>query len=164
MYEYYSLDCISHFYSYWLGSEFLFSFLMQLLQNIMRSTELYFPSDITDLSSDCIDLCRKLLRRNPGILRMYLDIGKVKETETVTTHYKIQKHNFLLEHEEVLFFWTCNAWSQILHMVLVTFSPESVPKYVFCMFICLLSNIQVHGMVCKPSKKCMRFPNIRKKD
>lgn len=38
---------------------------IQLLQNIMRSTELYFPSDITDLSSDCIDLCRKLLRRNP---------------------------------------------------------------------------------------------------
>ncbi|XP_050244322.1 serine/threonine-protein kinase ATG1c isoform X2 [Quercus robur] len=38
---------------------------IQLLQNIMRSTELHFPLDITDLSSDCKDLCQKLLRRNP---------------------------------------------------------------------------------------------------
>lgn len=33
----------------------------------MRSTELHFPLDITDLSLDCKDLCQKLLRRNPGI-------------------------------------------------------------------------------------------------
>nr|XP_023874179.1 serine/threonine-protein kinase ATG1c isoform X2 [Quercus suber]POE83800.1 serine/threonine-protein kinase atg1c [Quercus suber] len=38
---------------------------IQLLQNIMRSTELHIPLDITDLSSDCKDLCQKLLRRNP---------------------------------------------------------------------------------------------------
>ncbi|KAA8516374.1 hypothetical protein F0562_016667 [Nyssa sinensis] len=38
---------------------------MQLLQNIEKSTELYFPPDKNYLSSDCIDLCRKLLRRNP---------------------------------------------------------------------------------------------------
>ncbi|KAL5709451.1 non-specific serine/threonine protein kinase [Ranunculus cassubicifolius] len=38
---------------------------IQLLQNIIRSNELRFPPDIRDLSSDCIDLCRKLLRRNP---------------------------------------------------------------------------------------------------
>ncbi|XP_022145610.1 serine/threonine-protein kinase ATG1c-like isoform X3 [Momordica charantia] len=38
---------------------------IQLLQNIVKSTELHFPSDISDLSSDCKDLCRKLLRRNP---------------------------------------------------------------------------------------------------
>ncbi|KAA8518953.1 hypothetical protein F0562_016273 [Nyssa sinensis] len=38
---------------------------IQLLQNIIKSTELHFPPDKKDLSSDCIDLCQKLLRRNP---------------------------------------------------------------------------------------------------
>lgn len=38
---------------------------IQLLQNIVKSTELHFPPEIKDLSSDCIDLCQKLLRRNP---------------------------------------------------------------------------------------------------
>ncbi|KAL6998834.1 Serine/threonine-protein kinase ATG1c [Sarracenia purpurea var. burkii] len=38
---------------------------IQLLQNIVKSTELLFPPDIKDLNYDCIDLCRKLLRRNP---------------------------------------------------------------------------------------------------
>ncbi|KAG2690663.1 hypothetical protein I3760_09G199000 [Carya illinoinensis] len=37
---------------------------IQLLQNIMKSNELQFPPD-KDLSSDCKDLCQKLLRRNP---------------------------------------------------------------------------------------------------
>ncbi len=40
---------------------------LQLLQNIVKSTELNFPPDIKDLSSDCKDLCQKLLRRNPGM-------------------------------------------------------------------------------------------------
>lgn len=38
---------------------------IQLLQNIVKSTELYFPPDVKVLSSDCKDLCQKLLRRNP---------------------------------------------------------------------------------------------------
>uniref|UniRef100_A0A2P2LPC5 Uncharacterized protein MANES_09G096800 n=1 Tax=Rhizophora mucronata TaxID=61149 RepID=A0A2P2LPC5_RHIMU len=38
---------------------------IQLLQNIMKSTELQFPSDNKDLTAECKDLCRKLLRRNP---------------------------------------------------------------------------------------------------
>ncbi|XP_026444405.1 serine/threonine-protein kinase ATG1c-like isoform X3 [Papaver somniferum] len=38
---------------------------IQLLQNIMKSKELQFPTDIKELSSDCTDLCRKLLRRDP---------------------------------------------------------------------------------------------------
>ncbi|ESQ52429.1 hypothetical protein EUTSA_v100163911mg, partial [Eutrema salsugineum] len=38
---------------------------IQLLQNIMRSTGLHFPPACRDLSLDCIDLCQKLLRRNP---------------------------------------------------------------------------------------------------
>lgn len=38
---------------------------MQLLENIMKN-ELHFPSHITDLSPSCIDLCWKLLRRDPG--------------------------------------------------------------------------------------------------
>ncbi|CAJ1949421.1 unnamed protein product [Sphenostylis stenocarpa] len=38
---------------------------IQLLQNIMKSTELQFPSDSPSLSFECKDLCQKLLRRNP---------------------------------------------------------------------------------------------------
>lgn len=38
---------------------------MQLLQNIIKATELCFPPDMKDLSSEFIDLCQKLLRRNP---------------------------------------------------------------------------------------------------
>lgn len=39
---------------------------IQLMENIMRSKELHFPHDIVgDLHSDCIDLCQKLLRRDP---------------------------------------------------------------------------------------------------
>ncbi|XP_058109429.1 serine/threonine-protein kinase ATG1c-like isoform X2 [Magnolia sinica] len=38
---------------------------IQLLQNIVKSNELQFPSDKSNLSSDCLDLCQKLLRRNP---------------------------------------------------------------------------------------------------
>ncbi|KAL3536445.1 hypothetical protein ACH5RR_004906 [Cinchona calisaya] len=38
---------------------------IQLLQNIVKSTELHFPREIKDLNPHCIDLCRKLLRRNP---------------------------------------------------------------------------------------------------
>ncbi|XP_020241298.1 serine/threonine-protein kinase ATG1c-like isoform X2 [Asparagus officinalis] len=37
---------------------------IQLLQNIIKSNELRFPPD-NNLSFDCIDLCQKLLRRNP---------------------------------------------------------------------------------------------------
>nr|GMC79071.1 serine/threonine-protein kinase ATG1c isoform X1 [Ipomoea batatas] len=38
---------------------------LQLLQNIVKSTGLQFPSNAKDLSDECRDLCRKLLRRNP---------------------------------------------------------------------------------------------------
>ncbi|XP_074271344.1 serine/threonine-protein kinase ATG1c isoform X2 [Silene latifolia] len=38
---------------------------IQLLQNIIKATELRFPPDLKDLSAECVDLCQKLLRRNP---------------------------------------------------------------------------------------------------
>ncbi|EOY07399.1 Kinase superfamily protein isoform 1 [Theobroma cacao] len=38
---------------------------IQLLQNIVKSTELHFPVENNYLTADCKDLCRKLLRRNP---------------------------------------------------------------------------------------------------
>lgn len=39
---------------------------LQLFQNILASTELPFPPKILkELPSDCVDLCRSLLRRNP---------------------------------------------------------------------------------------------------
>lgn len=39
---------------------------LQLLQNILKSNDLYFPPDVVGgLHPDCIDLCRRLLRKNP---------------------------------------------------------------------------------------------------
>ncbi|XP_042045874.1 serine/threonine-protein kinase ATG1c-like isoform X1 [Salvia splendens] len=38
---------------------------IQLLQNIIKATDLKFPPEAKDLSLHCMDLCRKLLRRNP---------------------------------------------------------------------------------------------------
>ncbi|XWS67130.1 hypothetical protein CRYUN_Cryun05aG0260400 [Craigia yunnanensis] len=38
---------------------------IQLLQNIMKSSELHFPVENNYLTADCKDLCQKLLRRNP---------------------------------------------------------------------------------------------------
>ncbi|KAE8684793.1 Kinase superfamily protein isoform 2 [Hibiscus syriacus] len=38
---------------------------IQLLQNIMKSTELLFPMENNYLTPDCRDLCLRLLRRNP---------------------------------------------------------------------------------------------------
>ncbi|KAL0451106.1 UNVERIFIED_CONTAM: Serine/threonine-protein kinase ATG1c [Sesamum latifolium] len=38
---------------------------IHLLQNIIRSTDLQFPPEAKDLSPDCMDLCKKLLQRNP---------------------------------------------------------------------------------------------------
>ncbi|GMI69749.1 autophagy-related protein 1c [Hibiscus trionum] len=38
---------------------------IQLLQNILKSTELHFPAVNDYLTADCKDLCQKLLRRNP---------------------------------------------------------------------------------------------------
>ncbi|RVW90936.1 Serine/threonine-protein kinase ATG1c [Vitis vinifera] len=45
---------------------------IQLLQNIVKYSELHFPPDNNDLSGDCKDLCQKLMRRN-------LDRGKFSE-------------------------------------------------------------------------------------
>ncbi|KAH9736181.1 serine/threonine-protein kinase ATG1c [Citrus sinensis] len=42
-----------------------FCCVVQLLQNIVKATELHFPPDAKILSADCKDLCQKLLRRNP---------------------------------------------------------------------------------------------------
>jgi serine/threonine-protein kinase ULK/ATG1 len=40
---------------------------VQLLQNIMKTNEVRFPESVmTQLHPDGIDICRKLLRRNPG--------------------------------------------------------------------------------------------------
>ncbi|KAH6820177.1 Protein kinase superfamily protein [Perilla frutescens var. hirtella] len=38
---------------------------IQLLQNIIKATELQFPPEAKDLSPHCVDLCKKLLRRSP---------------------------------------------------------------------------------------------------
>ncbi|EOY07401.1 Kinase superfamily protein isoform 3 [Theobroma cacao] len=43
---------------------------IQLLQNIVKSTELHFPVENNYLTADCKDLCRKLLRRNPAVERL----------------------------------------------------------------------------------------------
>jgi hypothetical protein len=43
----------------------IYLFALQLLKNILRTHEILLPSDC-ELSHDCIDLCRKLLRLNSG--------------------------------------------------------------------------------------------------
>ncbi|KAL6648388.1 hypothetical protein ACP70R_012612 [Stipagrostis hirtigluma subsp. patula] len=55
---------------------------IQLLQNILKSREIRFPSDC-ELSHDCIDLCRKLLRQN--------------SVERLTVE-EFLNHRFLSEH------------------------------------------------------------------
>ncbi len=45
----------------------MFIVMYQLLQNIMKTNEVRFPESVmTQLHPDGIDMCRKLLRRNPG--------------------------------------------------------------------------------------------------
>lgn len=57
---------------------------LQLFQNILASTELHFPPTILkELHSDCVDLCRSLLRRDPD------------ERLTFKAFFS---HNFLQEH------------------------------------------------------------------
>lgn len=50
--------------------------LNQLLQNIMKSAEVRFPPGKSDLSFECLDLCQRLLRRNPRemllLIRAYM--------------------------------------------------------------------------------------------
>ena len=47
--------------------------MLQLFQNILTSTELQFPPEaLKELHSDCLDLCRSLLRQNPGTDGMYI--------------------------------------------------------------------------------------------
>ncbi|KAJ3682686.1 hypothetical protein LUZ60_012913 [Juncus effusus] len=55
---------------------------IQLLQNILKSNELRFPPGVT-LSTDCIDLCKKLLKRNP--------------VERLTME-EFLNHQFLIDH------------------------------------------------------------------
>ncbi|KAI3992279.1 hypothetical protein MKX01_030000 [Papaver californicum] len=70
---------------------------IQLLQNIMKSKELHLPPDIKELSSDCIDLCRKLLRRDPVerltfeefFGHLFLSIQKCKESSRTAPRTKV---------------------------------------------------------------------------
>lgn len=66
------------FWLHWIGKICLqecFLFLtsshccIQLFQNILNSNELQFPQNVVEeLHADCIDLCKSLLRQNPGNL------------------------------------------------------------------------------------------------
>lgn len=48
---------------------FLIISMLQLFQNILTSTELRFPEGVLEeLHPDCVDLCRSLLRQNPGTI------------------------------------------------------------------------------------------------
>lgn len=61
---------------------------LQLFQNILASTELYFPPTILkELHPDCVDLCRSLLRRDPD------------ERLTFKAFFS---HNFLQEHRSIV--------------------------------------------------------------
>lgn len=113
MYDSIAQVVFATFYVLFTLPGFLFSCFMQLLQNIVRSTELRFPSDIKDLSSDCIDLCQKLLRRNPGIPLFFLDIGKVKEQKGSQIIIKFKIPCFL-GMNSFFFFPSCNCMKSYL--------------------------------------------------
>lgn len=66
------LSELASIYQYQFGLNVLILRVVQLLRNIMKSTELHFPPHRKNLSSDCIDLCQKLLRANPGIPILYI--------------------------------------------------------------------------------------------
>ncbi|KAM7526395.1 hypothetical protein LguiA_016297 [Lonicera macranthoides] len=87
---------------------------IQLLQNIVKSTELNFPPDIKDLSSDCIDLCRKLLRRNPVERLMFEEffnhpflsqrqpvvLSRSRRPSRLIEGFPFSEHNFVRSAEE----------------------------------------------------------------
>ncbi|KAK7258408.1 hypothetical protein RIF29_23983 [Crotalaria pallida] len=60
----------------------------QLFQNILKSTELRFPPvALTELHSDCLDLCRKLLRQNPVerlTFKEFFDHNFLQEPRSIT--------------------------------------------------------------------------------
>lgn len=67
-----------------------FNAVYQLLQNILKSTEIRFPDAImAQLHPDCIDMCRKLLRKDPGVLRSPL-YGVVGFCRILTLHTGLQ--------------------------------------------------------------------------
>lgn len=58
---------IRKLFGYVLLGAFLIYCCMQLFQNILTSTELQFPDGaLEELNPDCVDLCRCLLRQDPG--------------------------------------------------------------------------------------------------
>ncbi|KAG6437680.1 hypothetical protein SASPL_102603 [Salvia splendens] len=51
---------------------------IQLLQNIIKSNDLPFPPEAKDLNPYCIDLCTKLLRRNPALHGLHWTLASLK--------------------------------------------------------------------------------------
>lgn len=69
---------------------------LQLFQNILASTEVYFPpAALTELHSDCLDLCRNLLRRNPDerlTFKAFFNHNFLQEPRPTTNAEQFQSH------------------------------------------------------------------------
>ncbi|KAF9665133.1 hypothetical protein SADUNF_Sadunf16G0090400 [Salix dunnii] len=65
---------------------------MELLQNIVKSTQLQFPLDNKDLSSNCKDLCQKLLRCSPA--ERLLGVHKMDQMMERLTFEEFFNHPF----------------------------------------------------------------------
>ena len=62
-----------YFQYYFIPFLILICCCIQLFQNILTSTELQFPQGaLEELHPDCVDLCRSLLRQDPGTVAVVL--------------------------------------------------------------------------------------------
>ncbi|CAH8312962.1 unnamed protein product [Eruca vesicaria subsp. sativa] len=80
---------------------------VELFQNIMISTGLQFPLDCKDLTTDCKDLCRKLLRHNP--------VERLKSSFT-TLFYQTYNHRM------------CQGVDPFQEQWMIFIHPEAVPQ------------------------------------
>ncbi|KAJ1390617.1 Protein kinase domain [Sesbania bispinosa] len=69
---------------------------LQLFQNILASTELHFPPEaLKELHSDCLDLCRSLLRRNPDerlTFKAFFNHNFLQEPRSIMNIEQFQLH------------------------------------------------------------------------
>ncbi|KAG6434352.1 hypothetical protein SASPL_105982 [Salvia splendens] len=66
---------------------------IQLLQNIIKSNDLPFPPEAKDLNPYCIDLCTKLLRRNPGLYSSF-SLPSIPKSDWSMSFFTVERLTF----------------------------------------------------------------------
>jgi hypothetical protein len=89
----------------------------QLHQNILASDELNFPSEIeADLCPDCIDLCRRLLHRDPSesAVALYFLLVRSRRVLTDLSYVAVLVGHFLfyaIKLKWISHLLVLNVWS-----------------------------------------------------